>query len=369
MIKKLKIYKKGITIISAIVILIVLFLTYDAIYETNNWKWFSLDFKGKDNIISAYGSLIGGVLAFLSILFVIYQVLEQREQILQEKEDVKKEKIEEKKDLLKLISSFLGSIINDIKHQGKNLKTFYEKELKHPTLLNQTYFTVNDNFNRIVEMDYMSVYKSFRHFFKDEEDWEKKFLNFYRDIDFYLKSTSHLREKYSSQMSEKVKLKYEIQKNIQSILTDLHKIRNKYINTYPIPSYDLFNFPYFKRLKDFWQNYKTYTDYINKSLNNFTIDSDLSDLKITYFQPLFDELLSLQKKQVHYEFDEIVKLTEDIGGVIIKIEQLEVFAKNYGSDVKKYCDSYCMPDSKNLKNIIEFKELLDTTLKKNFNYG
>jgi large-conductance mechanosensitive channel len=365
MIKKLKIYKKGITVVSVIIIFIILFLTFDAIYETNNWEWFSVDFNGKDKIISAYGSLIGGVLAFLSILFVIYQVLEQREQIWQEKKDLEKEKINEKRDLLKLISSFLDSIIGDIKNQGKEFKKFYEKELVYPTLSNQTYFTVNNNFNRIIEMDYMAVYKSFRHFFKKEEDWEKKFLDFYRNIDFYLKSTPHLSDKYTAQMGEKVKLKYEIQKNIQTLLNDLHSIKNKYINTYPIPPFDLFNFEYFRVLKDFWLAYRHYIAYINNSINNSTIDSDLSDLKITYFKPLFDKLLFLQKKQVHYEFDEIVKLTEDIGAVIIKIGQLEVFAKNYGKDVKKYCDAYYMSDSKNLKSIIEFKELIDVTIKNN----
>lgn len=364
MIKKLKTYKKGITIVSLIIIFVVLFLTYDAIYETDNWKWFSVDFKGKDNIISAYGSLIGGVLAFLSILFVIYQVLEQREQIWQEKKDKEQEKINEKSDLLKLISSFLDSIISDIQNQGKEFKKFYEKELAYPTLSNQTYFTVNNNFNRIIEMDYMAVYKSFRHFFKNEEDWEKKFLNFYRNIDFYLKASPHLREKYTSQMGEKVKLKYEIQKDIQTLLNDILNVRNKYINTYPIPPFDLFNFSYFRVLTDFWLDYRNYIDYIKNSINNSTIDSDLTDLKITYFQPLFDELLFLQKKQVHYEFDEIVKLTEDIGAVIIKIGQLEVFAINYANDIKMQYDSYYMNDSKNLKSIIEFKELLDITLKK-----
>lgn len=283
--------------------------------------------------------------------------------------DVKKEKIEEKKDLLKLISSFLSSIINDIKIQGKDLKTFYEKELKHPTLSNQTYFTVNDNFNRIVEMDYMSVYKSFRHFFKGEEDWEKKFLNFYRDIDFYLKITPHLREKYTSQMDEKIKLKYSIQANIQSFLTDLHNIRNKYINTYPIPPYNLFNFVYFNTITEFWLDYRNYTNYINNSNNNSGIDSNLTWLKTTYYKPLFNELLSLLKNRVPYEFEGVEQLTEDLGAIIIKIDQLEIFAINYAKDVKKYCDTYFMDDSENLKNLIEFKEFIDITLKKNSNYG
>ncbi len=369
MIKKIKTYKILISILLAIIFLTIIIVTWKLVNETKDWLWFSIDFDKSDHIISAYGSLVGGILAFLSILFVIYQVLEQREQIWQEKKELDLEKINEKKDLLKLISSFLDSIISDIKNQGKEFKKFYEKELTYPTLSNQTYFTVNNNFNRIIEMDYMAVYKSFRHFFNKEEDWEKKFLDFYRNLDFYLKSTPHLRDNYTSQMSEKVKLKYEIQKNIQSILKDIHKIRNKYINTYPIPPYNLFNFPYFRTLTDFWLDYRNYIDYIKNSLDNTTIDSDLSDLKITYFQPLFDELLFLQKKQVSYEFDEIVELTEALGAVIIKIGQLEVFAKNYGKDVKKYCNAYYVDDSKNLKSIIEFKELIDVTLKKNFNYG
>jgi large-conductance mechanosensitive channel len=364
MIKKIKTYKVFIIIISVITALIISFLTLDAIYETDNWKWFSIDFKGKDKIISAYGSLIGGVLAFLSILFVVYQVLEQKEQIQLEKEAVEKEKIEEKKDLLKLISSFLGSIIGDIKGQGQELKKFYEKELKNPTLSNTTYFSVNNNFNRIIEMDYIAVYKSFRHFLNKEKDWEKEFLNFYKNLDFYFKITPHLRDNYTSQMGEKVKLKYEIQKNIQSSLEDLHTIRNKYITIYPIPPYNLMEFPYFRAITSFWLNYRNYIDYIKNSINNTTIDSDLTDLKITYFQPLFDELLSLQKEKVAYEFDEIVKLTEDVGRIIVKIGQLEVSAQNYGKDVKKNCDSYYMPDSKNLKSIIKFKELIDVALKK-----
>ena len=85
MINRIKKYKVLITIISIVTAIILVVLTIDAIYEIDNWKWFNIDFDKRDHIVSAYGALIGGVLAFLSILFVIYQVLEQREQILQEK--------------------------------------------------------------------------------------------------------------------------------------------------------------------------------------------------------------------------------------------------------------------------------------------
>lgn len=364
MIDKIKKYKVLITIVSIVTGIILIILTIDAIYEIENWSWFNIDFDKRDHIVSAYGALIGGVLAFLSILFVIYQVLEQRQQILQEKVDANNEKIEEQKDLLKLLSSFLGSVINDIKHQGKDLTTFYKKELAYPALSNQTYFRVNENFNRIVEMDYMSIYKSFRHFFKTEKDWEKKFLNFYRNIDFYLKITPHIRENYSSQMNEKVKRKYSIQSDIQAFLTDLNNIRNKYIKSYPIPPFNPFNSPYFTALTDFWIDYKNYLNFLRHSVNKSKLDSDLLDLKVTYYEPLFNELLSLQKKRVPLEFDEIEKLTEDLGQIIIKIDDLKFFATNYANDVKKYCDSYYVEDNINLKSLIELKELIDSTLKK-----
>lgn len=364
MTNKIKKYKVIITIISIVTAVILIVLTTDAIYEIDNWKWFNIDFDKRDHIVSAYGALIGGVLAFLSIMFVIYQVLEQREQILKEKEDANNEKIEEKKDLLKLLSSFLGSIINDIKEQGKDLTSFYKKELQYPALSNRTYFTVNENFNRIVEMDYMSIYKSFRHFFKKEKDWEKKFLNFYRNIDFYVKITPHIREKYSSQLDEKVKRKYSIQSDIQAFLTELHNIRNKYIKLYPIPPFNPFNSPYFQLLTDFWIDYLNYINFLKHSVNKSKIDSDFLDLKVTYYEPLFNELLFLQKKRVPTEFDEIEKLTEDLGKIIIKIDELKFFAQNYANDVKKYCDSYYVEDNINLKSLIELKELIDITLKK-----
>jgi large-conductance mechanosensitive channel len=358
----IKKYKILITAVSLLTIVIVFMLTIDVIYETDNWKWFSVDFDKRDHIISAYGTLIGGVLAFLAILFVIYQVLEQREQIFNEKKDEAKEKIEEQKDILKLISSFLDSIIGDIKNQGERLEKYYKQEQQYPTLSNQTYFTVNENFNRIVEMDYLIIYKSFRHFFKNEKDWEKKFLNFYRSIDFYFKITPHIRENYTSQLAEKVKLKYTIQDGIQTFLKKFHQYRNKYIQSYT-PPFNINSFDWFRIMNKFWLQYRNYVKFIENSKNKAKLDSDLSDLKTTYFEPLFDDMLQLKIHHINTSFGE-EELLEDLGDIIIKIKQLEVFALNYANDIKEYCTSYYIDDNPNLKNLIVLKELIDTTLKK-----
>lgn len=149
----IKLYKRIILGVFAITIIGILFLTIQAIYATEDWAWFKMDYTGKEGVISSYGTLIGGVLAFLSILFVLFQVYEQREQIEQDKRAAEQKIVEEYKNIFKLLSSFLASVLRDINHNGKKLKDFCEAELKNPTLSNQTYFTVNNNFSRIIEMD------------------------------------------------------------------------------------------------------------------------------------------------------------------------------------------------------------------------
>ena len=135
MINRIKKYKVLITIISIVTAIILVVLTIDAIYEIDNWKWFNIDFDKRDHIVSAYGALIGGVLAFLSILFVIYQVLEQREQILQEKINSKIEYEKNLKDRLTLLSSFLKSLIEDIISHGKRMEVFFNKETRFDFLI------------------------------------------------------------------------------------------------------------------------------------------------------------------------------------------------------------------------------------------
>ena len=85
--KEIKLYKKFLIVATALILLFLIYLTADVIGETKNWKYFDIDFENKNNIVSGYGTLIGGILSFLSILFVLFGLLEQRLQILKEKKD------------------------------------------------------------------------------------------------------------------------------------------------------------------------------------------------------------------------------------------------------------------------------------------
>ena len=237
-----KLYKNIIIGISVATIFLLIFLTIDSINETGNWKLFDIDFKNNDDIVSAYGSLIGGILAFLSILFVFFSILEQREQILLEKKEQQVDLENDLLDRLKLLNNFIISAIGDIESQGERMKSFYEAEKLAPSNMNTMYFNVNNSFGRLVEMDNLSLFKSYQMYFNTKPNWEKMFLETYNNIDFYSEALKELREKYQSHINDKVSQ----QKQISSDLLKMMNLSTRLLDIYLVNNgpYDYLSFPW-----------------------------------------------------------------------------------------------------------------------------
>ena len=193
---KIKFYKRILIGITIFIVILILIFTIDVISETDSWSFLNIDFEKKNNIVSAYGTLIGGILAFLSILFVLFGLLEQRQQILNEKYLKEQEENQELRDKLKLLSSYFKSTKDTIISQGNTLKDYYTKEQESPSEMNTMYFTANKNFTRIIDMDPLSIYKAIRTNFSNDEKWEKTFLNIYSIFDFYADGLKELQAKY-----------------------------------------------------------------------------------------------------------------------------------------------------------------------------
>lgn len=174
---KINLYKKILIGVTALILLLIVIFTIDVITEIPNRSFLNIDFENKNNIVSAYGTLIGGILAFLSILFVLFGLLEQRQQILIEKAEKEAENIQELKDQLKLLSSYFKSTIKDILYQGKAFSEYSKKEQASPSEMNTMQFTANKNFTRIIDMNPLSIYKAIRTNFQTDENWENMFLN------------------------------------------------------------------------------------------------------------------------------------------------------------------------------------------------
>ena len=96
--------------ISIIILIIIGVITLKVIFQTENPTLFDIDFDKKDHIVSSYGSLIGVLLTFLSIVFVIYTIIQQKQQYENDKLQEKKKEKNALFDRLKLVGNLLNEI-------------------------------------------------------------------------------------------------------------------------------------------------------------------------------------------------------------------------------------------------------------------
>lgn len=333
--------KWTVIIISAIMLLLLGIFTIDVINEEPDWAWFNIDFDNPK--VSNYATLISGLLSFLAILFVIFNITEQREQLERERKDKKDEVIKDYENRLKLLKSLLLNVTSEIKEQGKRMKAYYKIELEHPTQPNMTHFSANKSFNRMLEMDYSMNYQVFQHFFENDDNWEKTFLNLSSYVDFYSESLVEHRQKYQNHIQDKVKRHREISdmcatflnlcaEQIEKYRTELgtHKyLENEWViicNDF-IPAY----YDYFEECK------------IERKPTDFRILSD------DFFLVFLKNSMILRNKNGFDDYNS-EKLVRTASKIRKKIYEVEMYSVQYAENIKYYFDEYFDENSKSYKN-------------------
>jgi len=356
-IDRIRKYKVLIIAVSIITGLMLVILSIDAIYEVDNWSWFNIDFDRRDHIVSAYGALIGGVLAFLSILFVIYQVLEQREQILQEKLNAKNEYEKNLKDRLTLLSSFLKSLIGDIISHGERMEVFFTNEKTSPSNMNTIYFNTNKNFSRVIEMDNLSNFKAFQLYFDNKEDWENLYLNLYNLVDFYSDAFIELKEKYNSHIRDKVKEQKQIGYEIHKFLNKGAKLVDDYLINYGVATY--LNYPWSSLINSFTP---AYYNYLQNCANAGKVP-DLRHVSDFFFQQFIQDALNIRNTH-GYDGYGSRELVESASYIRKKVNEVEVYSIQYADDIEKQFTNYFSQENANIKSLQGLKDKIDLVLKK-----
>ncbi|MDO6493056.1 MULTISPECIES: hypothetical protein [unclassified Cellulophaga] len=351
---KIKLYKRILIGITIVVFLLILIFTIDVIRETPNRSFLDIDFQNKDNIVSAYGSLIGGILAFLSILFVLFGLLEQRQQILNEKAEKVEENKQELLDQLKLLSSYFKSTIDHILSQGKTFSEYSQQEQVSPSEMNTMSFTANKNFTRIIDMNPLSIYKAIRTNFQSDENWEKMFLNIYSIFDFYSDGLEELKEKYESQIDFKVKEQRKISFEIRTLFNQCSNLVDKYKIKYPKK---YMSFAWVILVNDFTSAYYAY-------LENCTKNNEPSNLRFisdNYLLPFLSEAMKLRDNP-GYEKRVCRKPVVTAANIRKDINEIEVHCVYYAKDIEKQFNEYFSEENKHLKELKKLKEAIDKKL-------
>jgi large-conductance mechanosensitive channel len=351
---KIRLYKKILIGITVVVFLLILIFTIDVIRETPNRSFLDIDFQNKDNIVSAYGTLIGGILAFLSILFVLFGLLEQRLQIITEKAEKEEENKQELIDQLKLLSSYFKSTIDDILAQGKTFSEYSQKEQDSPSEMNTMHFTANKNFTRIIDINPLSIYKAIRTNFQTDENWEKMFLNIYSIFDFYSDGLRELKEKYESQIAFKVKEQRKISFKIRTLFNHNSTLIDKYKTKHPKK---YMSYPWVKLSNEFTSQYYAYLEdcKANDEPSNLRIISD------NFLLPFLTEAMKL-RDDPGYEKPICRKLVVSASNIRKDISEIEFRCIHYARDIEKQFNEYFSEENKHLKELKRLKLAIDNKL-------
>lgn len=354
--KSLSHYKMIIKVVLLLTIALIVFLTFQAIYETDNWEPFNIDFDSRNHIILAYGSLLGGILAFLSILFVLYQVYEQRQQILTEKEEAKNKKKQDLRDRLQLLSSYLGTMQNDIKSQGKRLKEFIDAEKENPSVINYMLFNTNKNFERVIEMDMISNFKAFQSFFCDN-DWQDQFINLYDITDFYNESFKELKEKHSRHIEDKVKRQMQISYDFRKLMNANSKLLTDYRKYYGKEIY----------LEKSWSRLANEIIYKNEAYMKDIDDKgdipNFRDISDNLLKPFIDKAVDIVSDEGFDKFGSIT-IVELASNIRKEIWLVETYSKQYADNLETFYEKYFSSKNKNLEELLSERSVIDDVLKK-----
>lgn len=354
--KGIGVYKKVWHFLIIIILSILVWLTIDIIRETKEYILFDIDFEGKYNSIAAYGALIGGLLSFLSILFVMYQLLEQRTQITKEKQEKELESKEELFDILVLLKTFMKSSLKNLNSQGKVMKNFYEAEGLEPSNVNKMYFVATKDFTRIIDMDSLSVYKAIRLYFGDEENWEKIYLDIYSYYDFYSEGLKEMKEKYGSHSEFKFK-------KLDFIVEDLKELLNSCANLIEdskhLSNGNYLELPWVKLMNSF---IPLYYGYLERCVQNNT-PNNLNHISNNLLDYLLKESIKLKND---YGFDDfgsrkIVNIASQIRKSIYEIEQNSI---DYAKDIEFQYSNYYDSNNENLARLNQIYSKLEILSKK-----
>lgn len=350
--------KKIIIGISLFFIGLIFILLCQLITKTENWKWFAIDYSGQANEISAYGSLLGGILSFLSVLFVLYTIFETREQIEAEKVEKKKEERISKLNRLKLISNILISTTDEIKSQGEKLFEFYPEEQANPSQMHTIYWNTNRHFGRLMNLDFLEMFNAFEEFFSDDPNWNKMLLNLYNLNDFYGDAFTELKQKYRDQIEFKVSEQKSIGKEMNEMLDAMNDVVDAYADVHGMRNH--LNHP--------WSS--LFNEYIPKHYGY--LQQQIENGEMPDFRTISDELLlpflkTAMALRSEGGFDnlgsrKVVKIASNIRKHIHEVEE---YCRQYAGDIEKQYINYFSPDNESLKVYQAIKNRIDGVIQTN----
>lgn len=348
----MKIFKTSTYIViflSILLLILISYFTYNILIIEDNPSIY-IDFSNKHDEISSYSSLIGGLLSFLSILFVIYTILFQKdinEKHLELNEQNKKEDLKNKIEILII---YLDTYLETLDVMNKNIQEYLEIERKFPTQMHILYFNVNKNFDRFIKISPDDIYCALKEF-KKEEEWKNLFVDLYSLIDYYHDLLLELKNNNINYKNDK----YKDFNNINTSILNLYDIKAELIAEIRD------NFP---RI----YNEKPWTKILNKSIIEYysylentskkQIQNDLDEVNEKILTPFLEEAVNLDRILINkYQTGrKIINITSRIRKELYSTKSKNFY---YLNNLETYNSKYFSKESNSIQKIIKIKKELE----------
>ncbi|MBI6121030.1 hypothetical protein [Salegentibacter maritimus] len=335
------------SLVSVIIVFIftsffIIWLSKEAIVETENWKPFDFDFTNREGVISSYASLLAGILSFIAILLVLLDLLYQRRTKQAEMEVMEINRIEEHRDRLDIISLFTRELLKDINTLNKSAEEFTEKEKLQPWEMNKMGFAPKTYPKLILDVDRVSFYEAMR-FFHPGENWKEIYVELYKIVDFYAEAFEDLREKYKNHLSKKFDLSTELAEALDHFIDSNSRIRNSVIIQSKEEGKDPQSNPYFsvlqfvkERAVTIVQSHPTSEE---RASENFISPSSFKVWHDEVWQPVFNNILLLWNTHGNDPYN-LESLLTQVQKLIRKYSRLTQDSLDYALHVEDYYKMY-----------------------------
>lgn len=331
-------------LISIIILLVIGIITAKVINQTENPSLFDIDFDKKEHIITSYSTLVGVLLTFLSFIYVIYTIIQQKEQYDNDKLEEKEKEKNALFDRMKLVNNLLKEIIGHISDTGKEMEAFFIEEKKSPLKNNQMSFYTNRNYYRLLELDYLSIFNSFQEYSSDD-DKTKSFNTLYKIVDFYSESIVEQKEKYQYHIKNKFERKLKIADELNLVMDNASKILEDYKIDFT-ENEDYKNNKWYQLLNGL------IAFYYERIPRNDEANYEKLDKEVLL---LFLEEANKIRKDIGFE-KKIQDLVLQISGIRKQLYSIKMESINFGEQMEKRFNNYYSTKSTVFIDLVELSE-------------
>lgn len=344
-------------IISASLVLFSLFSPFLLTQSQQNERF---DFSNTGEIGDTVGGLMTPFIGLAGILLTFLAFYMQiKANQLQSKlfyDGLEKEIQNEKEDCYYKISLLIHNlkiIEKDIEKKLEQIKDFIELENKADLSTNVLKRTVTNEYSRILSIDRVSIYKGFRFFFHEREDWVKIFGDIYGMLDYlhdYFIDIYRIADHHVADLSNR---KGSIVNNIKLFINSCSDIVSNYRNTYgdrflQYPESNLCN-------DSILRFYEMVNEGIDENMYP-TRETDLNKIDKEVLGKFIESALLLRKNSSNWDknLEALIKSSSDLRK---EIQSAKVRMKEVANNLSHTRDTFVKDEEESVSNFTQFKKI------------